>query len=46
MIYGLHDVDPARVGSFGALLALPFEREGFLTQKSGSGRAHTDTIHI
>src|SRR5882762_8752578 len=42
VVYGLADVDPTRVGSFGALLSVPFEPEGFLTQKSGSDSAHTD----
>ena len=44
--YGLDEVEPARVGSFGALLSMPFEREGFLTQKSGLDPAHTDTIPV
>ena len=34
------------LGLPGAIQVIAFEREGFLTQKSGSGRAHTDTIHI
>ena len=46
VVYGLADVDPTRVGSFGALLSVPFEPEGFLTQKSGSDSAHTDTIPV
>ena|SRR2546423_84556 len=44
--YGLDEADPARIGSFGALLSMPFEPAGFLTQKSGSDRAHTDTIPV
>ena len=46
VVYGLADVDPTLVGSFGALLSVPFEPEGFLTQKSGSDSAHTDTIPV
>jgi hypothetical protein len=43
---GLDEVDPEGSGSFGALLSMPFEREGFLTQKSGLDPAHTDTIPV
>jgi sterol desaturase/sphingolipid hydroxylase (fatty acid hydroxylase superfamily) len=44
--YGLDEVDPTRIGSFGALLSMPFEPEvqSSLTQKSGSGRAYVDNI--
>jgi len=40
VVYGLDDVDPARMGSFGALMSMPFQPEAqrSLTQKSGSGR--------
>ena len=44
VVYGLDDVDPARIGSFGALLSLPFEGKSSLTEKSGSDAAHVDTI--
>ena len=44
VIYGLEHVDPARIGSFGALVSMPFEGEGSLTEKSGSEPAHIDTI--
>ena len=44
VVYGLADVDPARIGSFGALLSLPFEGKSSLTEKSGSDAAHVDTI--
>ena len=44
VVYGLADVDPARIGSFGALLSLPFEGKSSLTEKSGSEPAHVDTI--
>jgi sterol desaturase/sphingolipid hydroxylase (fatty acid hydroxylase superfamily) len=44
--YGLDEVDPTRIGSFGALLSMPFapEVQRSLTQKSGSGRAYVDNI--
>ena len=45
VVYGLDEVDPARIGSFGKLLAMPFERDGgYLTQKSGTDRPYTDNI--
>jgi sterol desaturase/sphingolipid hydroxylase (fatty acid hydroxylase superfamily) len=46
VVYGLDEVDPDRIASFGRLLSMPFEREvqHSLTQKSGLGRAYTDTI--
>jgi sterol desaturase/sphingolipid hydroxylase (fatty acid hydroxylase superfamily) len=46
VVYGLDEVDPARIGSFGGLLSMPFQPESrrSLTQKSGSGRPYTDNI--
>jgi hypothetical protein len=40
VVYGLDEVDPARIGSFGGLLFMPFQQAvpPSLTQKSGSGR--------
>lgn len=46
VMYGLAEIDPARIGSFGALLSMPFERERFLTQKSGTEPSRTDTMPI
>jgi hypothetical protein len=44
--YGLDEVDPARIGSFGGLLSLPFQRRvrPFLTEKSGSSHEYTDNM--
>jgi sterol desaturase/sphingolipid hydroxylase (fatty acid hydroxylase superfamily) len=44
--YGLDEVDPARIGSIGDLLSMPFQQDArvSLTQKSGSGRAYTDNM--
>jgi sterol desaturase/sphingolipid hydroxylase (fatty acid hydroxylase superfamily) len=46
VVYGLDEVDPARIGSFGGLLSMPFQQEvqPSLTQKSGSGRAYVDNM--
>jgi sterol desaturase/sphingolipid hydroxylase (fatty acid hydroxylase superfamily) len=47
VVYGLDEVDPAQIGSFGALLFMPFQRSGqqpSLTQKSGSGPTYPDNI--
>jgi sterol desaturase/sphingolipid hydroxylase (fatty acid hydroxylase superfamily) len=46
VVYGLDEVDPARIGSFGGLLTLPFQHEveHSLTQKSGTGPAYLDNI--
>jgi sterol desaturase/sphingolipid hydroxylase (fatty acid hydroxylase superfamily) len=48
VVYGLDAVDPARIGSFGGLLSMPFHEEGrsTLTQKSGSHPAYTDNIPV
>ena len=45
-LYGLDEVDWARIGSFGGLLSMPFQQEvqPSLTQKSGSGRAYVDNM--
>jgi sterol desaturase/sphingolipid hydroxylase (fatty acid hydroxylase superfamily) len=47
VVYGLDEVDSARIGSFGALMSMPFQRQGqppSLTQKSGSGPTYPDNI--
>jgi sterol desaturase/sphingolipid hydroxylase (fatty acid hydroxylase superfamily) len=45
--YGLDDADPARIGSFGGLLSMPFEEVAHsLTEKSGSGRPSIDNISV
>ena len=46
VVYGLDEVDPARIGSFGGLLSMPFQQDvqRSLTQKSGSGRTYTDNM--
>jgi sterol desaturase/sphingolipid hydroxylase (fatty acid hydroxylase superfamily) len=46
VVYGLDEVDPAAIGSFGGLLSMPFQQEvqPSLTQKSGSGRAYIDNM--
>jgi len=46
VVYGLDEVDPARIGSFRGLLSMPFASENrrSLTQKSGTGSAFTDNI--
>jgi sterol desaturase/sphingolipid hydroxylase (fatty acid hydroxylase superfamily) len=46
VVYGLDEVDPARIGSFGGFLTLPFQHEAehSLTQKSGTGPAYLDNI--
>jgi sterol desaturase/sphingolipid hydroxylase (fatty acid hydroxylase superfamily) len=46
VVYGLDEVNAARSGSFGGLLALPFQGEGerSLTQKSGSGPVYVDNM--
>ena len=48
VVYGLQEVDPARIGSFGGLMSMPFQQEvqSSLTQKSGSGRACADNMLI
>jgi hypothetical protein len=48
VVYGLDDADPTRIGSFGALLSMPFQQEvqRSLTQKSGSGRAYIDNMPV
>jgi len=48
VVYGLDAADPARLGSFGGLLTMPFqpERAGSLTQKSGSRPAFTDNMPV
>jgi hypothetical protein len=48
VVYGLDEVDPARIGSFGGLLSMPFqhEPEHSLTQKSGSSPAYPDNISV
>ena len=42
----LDEVDPARIGSWGGLLSMPFQQEvqPSLTQKSGSDRAYVDNM--
>ena len=44
--YGLDEVDPARIASFGGLLTMPFQQgvQPSLTQKSGSGAAYVDNM--
>jgi len=47
VVYGLDEVDAARIGSFGGLLSMPFQRQRqhpSLTQKSGSSPAYTDNM--
>jgi sterol desaturase/sphingolipid hydroxylase (fatty acid hydroxylase superfamily) len=46
--YGLDEADPARIGSFGGLLTMPFESavDGSLTQESGSSRGSADNIPV
>jgi sterol desaturase/sphingolipid hydroxylase (fatty acid hydroxylase superfamily) len=46
VVYGLDEVDPLKIGSFGGLLSLPFarKRQPSLTQKSGSSPAYTDNM--
>ena len=47
VVYGLDEVDPARIASFGALMSMPFQRQGqppSLTQKSGSGPTYPDNM--
>jgi hypothetical protein len=46
VVYGLDEVDSARIGSSGGLLTLPFQQEvePSLTQKSGTGPAYLDNI--
>jgi hypothetical protein len=46
VVYCLDEVDPARIGSFGGLLSMPFQQEvrPSLTQKSGLGRTYTDNM--
>ncbi len=48
VVYGLDEADPRRIGSFGGLLTMPFDREvqPSLTQKSGSTSAYTDNISV
>lgn len=46
VVYGLDEADPATIGSFPGLLAMPFEGEArrSLTEKSGAGSLHTDNM--
>jgi len=45
VVYGLDEADPGRIGSFGGLLTMPFDREEQpLTQKSGSSHAYLDNM--
>ena len=45
VVYGLDEFDSTQIGSFGALLSVPFQQErGSLTEMSGSGQAYADSI--
>jgi sterol desaturase/sphingolipid hydroxylase (fatty acid hydroxylase superfamily) len=48
VVYGLDEVDPGQIGSFGGLLSMPFQPAPgrSLTQKSGSDRAYPDNMPV